>query len=90
LCASATLVGGDPKHLIRLTKTHFIILERTPLSVERHAGKIQSQDKQERERIARIFQQGLGSVVGYSLPIKRVTGGWMTGQCFCATMTRFG
>ena len=49
-------------------------------------------DKQERERIARIFQQGLGSVVGYALPIKRVTGGlaapksdaggWMSGSWF--------
>ena len=32
-------------------------------------------DKQERERIARIFQQGLGAVVGYALPIKRALDG---------------
>ena len=30
----------------------------------------------------RQFQQGLGSVVGYALPIKRVIGGWMSGAWF--------
>ena len=39
-----------------------------------------------RERIARIFQQGLGSVVGYSLPIKRASHGqqpgWISGSLF--------
>jgi len=39
-------------------------------------------DKLERERIARIFQHGLDSVVGYSLPIKRVAGGWISGKWF--------
>src|SRR4029077_6743913 len=48
--------------------------------------KTNLKDKQERERIARIFQQGLGEVVGYSLPIKRVScgsqPGWMSGSWF--------
>ena len=43
-------------------------------------------DKQERDRIARIFQQGLGTVVGYTLPIKRAwfgqQPGWMSGSWF--------
>src|SRR5208282_1200876 len=43
-------------------------------------------DKQERERITRIFQQGLGEAVGYSLPIKRASygsqSGWMSGSWF--------
>jgi uncharacterized protein (DUF2126 family) len=43
-------------------------------------------DKQERDRIARLFQQGLGEVVGYALPIKRVNlggeSGWVSGEWF--------
>jgi uncharacterized protein (DUF2126 family) len=43
-------------------------------------------DKLERERIAKIFQRGLGEVVGYALPIKRATYGnqlgWMSGAWF--------
>ena len=43
-------------------------------------------DKLERERIARIFQKGLGEVVGYTLPIKRCMygnqPGWMSGAWF--------
>jgi uncharacterized protein (DUF2126 family) len=44
--------------------------------------KTNLKDKLERERIARIFQQGLGSVVGYTLPIKRGGGGWVSGSWF--------
>ena len=43
-------------------------------------------DKLERERVARIFQKGLGEVVGYALPIKRCYYGsqlgWMSGAWF--------
>ena len=51
-------------------------------------------DKLERDRIARIFQQGLGAVVGYALPIKRACFGNQPAGCpargFCATTTRSG
>jgi uncharacterized protein (DUF2126 family) len=58
-------------------------LEGTPLSVNVTPEKTNLKDKLERDRIARIFQQGLGSVVGYALPIKRVaSGGWMSGAWF--------
>ena len=79
----ASLVGGDPKHLIPAYEDAFYYTwkeRRFPSNVTPEKSNLK--DKQERERIARIFQQGLGSVVGYSLPIKRVTGGWMTGQLF--------
>lgn len=43
-------------------------------------------NKEERERIARLFQKGLGSVVGYALPLRRVRGSsqdeWESGAWF--------
>ena len=59
-------------------------LEGTPLPVNVTPEKSNLKDKLERDRIARIFQQGLGSVVGYALPINALvaTGGWMSGAWF--------
>jgi uncharacterized protein (DUF2126 family)/transglutaminase-like putative cysteine protease len=79
----AETVGGDPKHLIPAYEDAFYYTwkeRRFPVNVT--PEKTNLKDKLERERIARIFQQGLNSVVGYSLPIKRVSGGWMTGKWF--------
>jgi uncharacterized protein (DUF2126 family)/transglutaminase-like putative cysteine protease len=79
----ASLVGGDPKHLIPAYEDAFYYTwkeRRFPSNVTPEKSNLK--DKQERERIARIFQQGLNSVVGYSLPIKRVNHGWTTGQLF--------
>ena len=40
-------------------------------------------NKEERDRIARLFQQGLGSIVGWTLPIKSYGDGyWKTGPWF--------
>ena len=79
----ATLVGGDPNHLIPAYEDAFYYTwkeRRFPSNVTPEKSNLK--DKQERERIARIFQQGLNSVVGYSLPIKRVSNGWMSGKWF--------
>jgi uncharacterized protein (DUF2126 family)/transglutaminase-like putative cysteine protease len=79
----ATIVGGDPKHLIPAYEDAFYYTwkeRRFPVNITPEKSNLK--DKQERERIARIFQQGLNSVVGYSLPIKRVNNGWTTGQLF--------
>jgi uncharacterized protein (DUF2126 family)/transglutaminase-like putative cysteine protease len=79
----AETVGGDPKHLIPAYEDAFYYTwkeRRFPVNVT--PEKTNLKDKLERDRIARIFQQGLNSVVGYSLPIKRVSGGWMTGKWF--------
>ena len=65
----ASLVGGDPKHLIPAYEDAFYYTwkeRRFPTNVTPEKSNLK--DKQERERIARIFQQGLGSVVGYLLP----------------------
>jgi uncharacterized protein (DUF2126 family)/transglutaminase-like putative cysteine protease len=79
----ASLVGGDPKHLIPAYEDAFYYTwkeRRFPTNVSPENSNLK--DKLERERIARIFQQGLGSVVGYALPVKHVTGGWMSGAWF--------
>src|ERR1017187_8495396 len=79
----AATVGGDPAHLIPAYEDAFYYTwkeRRFPINVT--PEKTNLKDKLERERIARIFQQGLNSVVGYSLPIKRVSGGSMTGKWF--------
>jgi uncharacterized protein (DUF2126 family) len=79
----ASMVGGDPKHLIPAYEDAFYYTwkeRRFPTNVTPEKSNLK--DKLERDRIARIFQQGLGSVVGYALPIKRVIGGWMSGAWF--------
>jgi uncharacterized protein (DUF2126 family)/transglutaminase-like putative cysteine protease len=79
----ASLVGGDPQHLIPAYEDAFYYTwkeRRFPSNITPEKSNLK--DKQERERIARIFQQGLNSVVGYALPIKRVGGGWMSGSWF--------
>ncbi len=75
----AKLVGGDPKHLIPAYEDAFYYTwkeRRFPSNVTPEKSNLK--DKQERERIARIFQQGLGSVVGYSAPHQaRVRQRWL-------------
>src|SRR5205085_11174747 len=79
----ASLIGGDPRHLIPAYEDAFYYTwkeRRFPSNVTPEKSNLK--DKLERERIARIFQQGLDSVVGYSLPIKRAGGGWVSGNWF--------
>ena len=83
----AKVVGADPKHLIPAYEDAFYYLwkeRRFPSNITPEKSNLKN--KLERERIARIFQQGLGEVVGYSLPIKRARHGnqpgWMSGSWF--------
>jgi uncharacterized protein (DUF2126 family)/transglutaminase-like putative cysteine protease len=79
----ASIVGGDPKHLLPAYEDAFYYTwkeRRFPSNITPEKSNLK--DKQERERIARIFQQGLNSVVGYSLPLKRVNNGWISGVWF--------
>ncbi len=80
-------IGADPKYLIPAYEDAFYYTwkeRRFPTNVSPEKSNLK--DKQERERIARIFQRGLGEVVGYALPIKRVWYGnqigWMSGSWF--------
>ena len=81
------VVGADPKYLVPAYEDAFYYMwkeRRFPSNVT--PEKTNLKDKLERERIARLFQQGLGEVVGYSLPIKRAMygnqPGWMSGAWF--------
>ncbi len=83
----AKTIGVNPKHLIPAYEDAFYYSwkeRRFPTNVTPEKSNLK--DKQERERIARIFQQGLGTVVGYTLPIKRAWDGneqgWMSGSWF--------
>ncbi len=48
---------------------------RLPTNVDPHESKLE--DPVERARLARVFEQGLASIVGYALPLRR---GWVDGQ----------
>ena len=79
----ASAVGGNPKHLIPAYEDAFYYTwkeRRLPSNVTPEKSNLK--DKLERDRIARLFQQGLDKVVGYTLPIKRVQNGWMSGAWF--------
>ncbi len=53
---------------------------RLPVNVDPLKSRLQN--KEERDRLARVFQQGLGSVVGYVLPLKCDAGQWRSGPWF--------
>jgi uncharacterized protein (DUF2126 family) len=81
------VVGADPKYMIPAYEDAFYYTwkeRRLPANVTPEESNLN--DKMERDRIARIFKQGLKEVVGYALPIKRATyggqRGWMSGEWF--------
>jgi uncharacterized protein (DUF2126 family) len=81
------IVGADPKYLLPAYEDAFYYTwkeRRLPANVT--PEKTNLKDKLERERITKIFQRGLGEVVGYALPIKRALhgnqSGWISGFWF--------
>ena len=83
----AQVLEVDPKNLLPGYEDIFYYTwkeRRLPSNVT--PEKTNLKDKQERERLARLFQQGLGEVVGYSLPLKRAVfgsqRGWISGSWF--------
>ena len=81
------IVGADPKYLLPAYEDAFYYTwkeRRLPANVT--PEKTNLKDKLERERITKIFQRGLGEIVGYALPIKRALygnqSGWMSGSWF--------
>jgi len=81
------VVGADPKYMIPAYEDAFYYTwkeRRLPVNVT--PEKTNLKDKLERDRIARLFQQGLDVPVGYALPIKRAwygnQAGWMSGKWF--------
>jgi len=83
----AKVIGVDPKYLLSAYEDVFYNTwkeRRLPSNVTPEKSHLKN--KNERERLARLFQQGLGEVAGYALPIKRATygnqPGWMSGSWF--------
>ena len=65
-------LGLDPKWIIPGFEDTWYYLwkeRRLPSNVDPHHSNLR--DKEERARLARIFEQGLGNVIGYALPIRR-------------------
>jgi uncharacterized protein (DUF2126 family)/transglutaminase-like putative cysteine protease len=83
----AQTLGVNPKHLIPGYEDAFYYTwkeRRLPSNVTPEKSNLK--DKLERDRIARIFQEGLGTTVGWALPIKRAwhgsQPGWISGAWF--------
>ena len=81
------ILGADPKYLIPAYEDAFYYTwkeRRLPSNVT--PEKTNLKDKLERDRIARIFQNGLNEVVGYAMPIERCSygkeRGWRSGSWF--------
>jgi uncharacterized protein (DUF2126 family)/transglutaminase-like putative cysteine protease len=69
----ANLLGVGPQHAIPAYEDawHYLWRERQlPVNVD--PLKSELEDEEERARLARIFEQGLGRVVGYVLPLDRI------------------
>ena len=56
--------------------------KRLPANVDLLKSNLK--EKEERERLARVFERGLGDVIGYVLPLQRDSeaGGWASGPWF--------
>ncbi len=70
--ALARRLGVDPKHAIPAYEDAWYYLwreRRLPVNVDPFDCRLE--DEGERARLARIFEQGLPAVVGYSLPLAR-------------------
>ncbi|HEX4264513.1 MAG TPA: transglutaminase family protein [Verrucomicrobiae bacterium] len=87
LARISRVLGADPKYMVPAYEDAFYYTwkeRRLPSNVTPEKSNLK--DKWERERIAKLFQRGLGEVVGYALPIKRAQyghqTGWMSGAWF--------
>ena len=83
-------LGVDNNHLIPAYEDIYYYIwkeRRLPSNVDPLKNNLE--DEQERERLRRIFEQGLGSVVGYTLPLKRYNQRWVSGPWFLRRETLY-
>ena len=76
--ALAAALGVDPQWMIAGYEDAFYYLwkeRRLPVNVDPFESNLK--DPLERERLAKIFNQGLDKIIGYALPLKRQ---WMGGK----------
>src|SRR5262249_42024991 len=81
------VLGLNARHILPAYEDVFYYTwkeRRLPSNVTPEKSNLK--DTLDRDRIARIFQQGLGAVVGYALPIQRTSSGprlgWQSGAWF--------
>jgi uncharacterized protein (DUF2126 family)/transglutaminase-like putative cysteine protease len=53
---------------------------KLPVNVDPHKSNLK--EKEERERLAKVFEQGLDKIIGHVLPLQPVEDGWGTGPWF--------
>ena len=85
LAAVAERLGLKPEHIFAAYEDAFYYLwreRRLPANVDPLQSKLD--DPQERARLAKVFEQGLDTVIGHVLPITRDHDGtrWRTGPWF--------
>jgi uncharacterized protein (DUF2126 family)/transglutaminase-like putative cysteine protease len=85
LAGVAERLGLPPQHVFAAFEDAFYYLwreRRLPANVDPFQSKLE--DKVERERLARLFEQGLDKAVGHVLPVARDVSGkqWKTGPWF--------
>ena len=80
-------LGTDPRHLIPAYEDIFYYTwkeRRLPSNVT--PAQSQLKNPLERDRLARLFQKGLGDIVGFALPLRRERAGtergWVSGSWF--------
>ncbi|HEX8324352.1 MAG TPA: transglutaminase family protein [Tepidisphaeraceae bacterium] len=86
--ALARRLGVNPDHAIPGFEDAFYYLwkeRRLPVNVDPFDSKLAN--KQDRERLAKVFEQGLDKVIGYALPLRRVhftdgSADWESGRWF--------
>jgi len=83
LHAVATRLGLDPRHAFPAFEDAFYYLWRERrLPANLSADDARLADPMERARLMRVFDQGLGTVVGHVLPIEKPTTAWRSGPWF--------
>jgi uncharacterized protein (DUF2126 family)/transglutaminase-like putative cysteine protease len=85
LAQVAAQLGFDPKYVFPAFEDAFYYLwkeRRLPVNVDPFESELK--DPMERERLAKVFEQGLDRVVGHVLPVARTADGsrWQTGPWF--------
>jgi uncharacterized protein (DUF2126 family)/transglutaminase-like putative cysteine protease len=84
----AERIGVEPRHSMPGYEDAFYYMwkeRRLPVNVDPFDSKLEN--KEDRERLATVFEKGLTNVVGYALPLKRLhyidgSGSWMSGAWF--------
>ena len=83
LCALAERLDCDPGHVFPAYEDAWHALwqeRRLPINVDPFDNRLE--DPIARERLTRLFSQGLEHAVGHVLPLRHTGGGWQSGRWF--------